>query len=68
MLWKRPSIYAVVRTWVVSCKIPFAGDVNRIINYVLNSQRSRAYDRLAEFGDKFGSRLTGTETLERSIS
>lgn len=42
--------------------------VNKIIEEVINGQfQNSTYDYLAEFVDKFGSRLSGTQNLEDSI-
>lgn len=45
-----------------------APDLQRIIDYVLSpEQAGRTYNKLADFVDHFGARLTGSENLENSI-
>lgn len=45
-----------------------APDLQRIISYVLSSEQAgRTYNELANFIDRFGPRLTGSENLEKSI-
>ncbi|KAH9420840.1 hypothetical protein DERP_001271 [Dermatophagoides pteronyssinus] len=45
-----------------------ASNVQRIIDHVMSANESgRTYRQLAEFVDRFGSRLTGTKNLEDSI-
>ena len=45
-----------------------AGDVHKIITHLVNATESgRTYQQLADFVDRFGSRLTGSENLEKSI-
>lgn len=46
-----------------------AGDVNKIINHVISGNgRHATFERLAVFGDRFGPRMTGSESLEKAIS
>lgn len=46
----------------------FLAPVNDIINYFLNGAGyNRSYCKLSELVDNFGSRLSGTHTLEHAI-
>ncbi|OTF78436.1 hypothetical protein BLA29_011868, partial [Euroglyphus maynei] len=48
--------------------LQLTNDVQRIIDHVMSVNESgRTYRQLAEFVDRFGSRLTGTKNLEDSI-
>jgi len=43
-------------------------DVKKILGYIRGDGAGRTYDRLALLGDSFGSRLSGSESLEKAIN
>jgi hypothetical protein len=44
------------------------GDVDKVIQYMLNGEgRHKTFNRLAELGDTFGPRMSGTQALEDVI-
>ena len=44
------------------------GDVDKVIEYMLNGEgRHKTFNRLAELGDTFGHRMSGTQVLEDVI-
>jgi carboxypeptidase Q len=67
-----------LQPWTVDCiEIPDSvreqirskqEDVNRIIDYIVNGDgKHETFNRLAHFGDLFGTRQTGSDALEKSI-
>jgi len=44
------------------------GDVSKIKEHILKGAgKHRTFDRLAELGDLFGPRMSGSDALERAI-